>query len=117
MLPNIHNVEIHQDSKTILFQGSKLEDQYTRKTLRMPNRVYKPSDNPIVFGAGNPCWSYGSQDLHPTKTVKGVEMHIPPPKCHSFNDYIGQAVLKIEGLIRMQLCVSSHTRDVELAWK
>ena len=38
-----------------------------------------------VFGTGNPCWSYQSQDVHPTKTM-GVEMHIPPPKCNSFND-------------------------------
>ena len=46
----------------------------------------------MVIGGGNPCWSYQSQDLHPAKTI-GVEMHIPLPKCYSFNDYIGQAVL------------------------
>ena len=78
--PHIHNAAIRQDSKTSLFQGSKQEDQHTRKTLGMLSWVYKPSDNPIVFGAGNPCWSYRSQDLRPTKTIKGIEMHIPPPK-------------------------------------
>ena len=31
--PHIHNAVIHQDSKTSLFQGSKPEDQHTRKTL------------------------------------------------------------------------------------
>ena len=82
-----------------------------------------------MFGAGNPYWSYQSQDLRPTKTVKGIETHIPPPKCDSFNDYVGQAVLasesvtttsqtlEIEELIRMQLCVSSYTRDMKLSWK
>ena len=76
---HIHKAEIHQDSRTILFQGLKLENQHTRKTLGTLSWVYKPSDNPIVFGAGNPCWSYQSQDLHPTKTVKGIETHIPLP--------------------------------------
>ena len=72
MPPHIHKAEICQDSKTILSQGSKLENQHPRKTLRTLSWVYKPSNNPIVFGAGNPCWSYRSQDLRPTKTV-GVE--------------------------------------------
>ena len=80
MPPHIHKAEISQDSKTILFQGLKLEDQHTKKTLGTLSWVYKPSDNPIVFGAGNPCWSYWSQDLRPTKTIKGIETHIPPPK-------------------------------------
>ena len=66
--------------RTILSQGSKLENQHTRKTLGTLSWVYKPSGNPIVFGAGNPCWSYRLQDLPPTKTVKGIEVHIPPPK-------------------------------------
>ena len=77
MPPHIHKAEIHQDSKTILSQGSKREKQHTRKTLGTLSWVYKPSNNSIVFGAGNPCWSYRSQDLCPTKTVKGVETHIP----------------------------------------
>ena len=49
MPPHIHKAEIHQDSRTILFQGSKLENQHTRKTLGTLSWVYKPSDNPIVF--------------------------------------------------------------------
>ena len=79
MPPHIHNAVICQDSKTSLFKGSKQEDQHTRKTLETLRWVYKPSDNPIVSGAGNPCWSYRSQDLCSTKTV-GIEMQIPPPK-------------------------------------
>ena len=78
--PHIHNAEIRQDSKTILFRGSKLENQHTRKTRGTLSWVYKPSNNPIVIGGGNPCWLYRSQDLRPTKTVQNVEMHIPPPK-------------------------------------
>ena len=50
--PHIHNAAIRQDSKTSLFQGSKPEDQHTRKTLGTPSWVYKPSNNPIVFGVG-----------------------------------------------------------------
>ena len=59
-LPHRHNTEICPDSKIILFQGSKLENQHTRKTCRILSWVYKPSDNPIVIGGGNPCWSYRS---------------------------------------------------------
>ena len=77
MPPPIHKAERRQDSKTILFQGLKLENQHTRKTLGTLSWVYMPSDNAIVFGAGNPCWSYELQDLCPTKTVKGIETHIP----------------------------------------
>ena len=73
MPPHIHNAEIHQDSKTILFQGSKQEAQH------------------------NPCWSYRSQDLRPTKIV-GIKMHIPPPKCNLFNDYVGQAALASDSM-------------------
>ena len=72
MLPHIHNAVIRRDSSTNLFQGSKQEDQHTRKILGTLSQVYKPGDNPIVFIAGNPCWSYWSQDLCPTKTV-GIE--------------------------------------------
>ena len=72
MPPHIHNAAIHQDSKTSLFQGSQQEDQHIRKALGTLSWVYKPGDNPIVFGASNPCWSYRSQDLRPTKTM-GVE--------------------------------------------
>ena len=70
MPPHIYNAEVRQDSKTILFQGSKPEDQHTRKILGTLSWVYKPSNNPIVIGAGNPCWSYQSQDLRPTKTIQ-----------------------------------------------
>ena len=90
-------MEIRQDSKTILSQGSKLEKQHTRKTLGTLSWAYKPSENPIVFGAGNPCWSYWSQDLRPTKTA-GVKTHIPLPKCDSFNDDIGQAALTSDSM-------------------
>ena len=85
-------MEVCQDSKTILYQGLKLENQHTRKSLGTLGWVYKPSNNSMVFEASNPCWSYRSQDLHPTKTV-GIEMHIPLPEYDSFNDYIGQAAL------------------------
>ena len=88
---------IRQDSKASLFQGSKQEDQHTRKTFGTLSWVYKPSNKPIVFGASNPCWSYRLQDLHPTKTMD-VKMHIPPPKCDSFNDYIGQAALASDSM-------------------
>ena len=76
---HIHNAAIHQDSKTSLFQGSKQEDHHTRKTLGTLSWVYKPGNNPIVFGASIPCWSYWSQDLRPTKTV-GIKTHIAVPK-------------------------------------
>ena len=72
MPPHIHKAELHQNSKTILSQVSKSEKQHTRKTLGTLSWVYKASDNPIVFGAGNPCRLYQSQDLHPTKTM-GIE--------------------------------------------
>ena len=68
--PHIHNAKIRQNRKTFLFQGLKLEDQHTRKTLGTLSWVYKPSNNPIVIGAGNPCWSYQSQDLRPTRTIQ-----------------------------------------------
>ena len=53
-------------------------------------------------------------------------MHIPPPRCDSFDDYVGQAALtsdsltatswtlEIEGHIRIQLCVSSYIQDVQV---
>ena len=111
MPPHIHNVETHQDSKTILLQGSKLEDQHTRKTLGTLSWVYKPNDNPIVIGAGNPCWSYWSQDLHPTKTVRRHQMHIPPPKCDSFNDYVSQAVLTSDSMTTISKCCTTGPQD------
>ena len=126
--PHIHNAAIHWDSRTNLFQGSKQEDQHTRKTLGTLSRVYKPGDNPIVLGASNPCWSYQSQDLRPTKTM-GVEMHIPLPKCDSFADYVWHVVpargsmtttsqaLIIEGIIRlnaMYLHICSQERFTAL---
>ena len=42
-----HITERHQDSKTILTQGSKLEKQHIRKTLGTLSWVYKLSDYPI----------------------------------------------------------------------
>ena len=90
MPPNIHKAETRQDNKTILYQGQRLENQHTRKTLGTLSWVYKPSNHPVENGPSSPCWSYQSQDLHPAKTV-GVEMHIPLPMNDSFNDYVGQA--------------------------
>ena len=58
--------------------------QHTRKILWTLSWVYKPSDYPMEIGSGNPCWSYRSQDLRPTKTVRGVEMHFSPPKLLKF---------------------------------
>ena len=46
--------------------------------------VYKPSDLPTMIGGGNPCWSYRSQNLHPTKTVQDTKMPFPPPKLSKF---------------------------------
>ena len=31
--PHIHKAEIHQDKRIILYEGSKLGNQHTRKTL------------------------------------------------------------------------------------
>ena len=56
--PYIHKAEICEDKRNILFKGSKLENQDTRKTLGTLSWVYKPSDYPMVIGGGNPCWSY-----------------------------------------------------------
>ena len=42
--PHIHNTKIHQDSKTILSQGLKLENQHTRNTCGTLSWVYKPSN-------------------------------------------------------------------------
>ena len=80
--PHIPNTERHQDTKTILSQGSKLEKQHTRKTLRTLSWVYKPSDYPMVIRTGSPCWSYRLQDLCPTKTVKALRHTFlrQPPK-------------------------------------
>ena len=75
--PHIHNTEIAQDKRIILFKGSKLENQHTRMTLRTLSWVYKPSDYLMVIGSGSPCWSYQSQDLRPAKTERRQGM--PPP--------------------------------------
>ena len=79
-------------AKLVYFKDQNKGINTPERHLGTLSWVYKPSDNPIVFGASNPCWSYRSQDLRPTKTV-GIEMHIPPPKCDSFNDYVDQAAL------------------------
>ena len=42
--PHIHKAKIRQDKRIILYGGSKLENQHTRKTLGMLSWVYKPSD-------------------------------------------------------------------------
>ena len=73
--PYIHNAEIRQDKRIILYEGSKLENQHTRKTLGTLSWVYKPSNYPMVIGGDNPCWSYRSQDLCPTKTVRHRDAH------------------------------------------
>ena len=44
---NTHKAETRQDTRTILYQGSKLENQHTRKTLGTLGWIYKPSDNPM----------------------------------------------------------------------
>ena len=66
----------------MLFKGSKLENQHTRKTLGTLSWVYKTSDYLRVIGPGSPCWSYQSEDLHPAKTAwhRGT-----PPPCHCRN--------------------------------
>ena len=73
--PHIHKAEICQDNRIILYEGVKLENQHTRKILGTLSWVYKPSDYSMVIGGGNPCWSYWSQDLHPTKTVRHRDAH------------------------------------------
>ena len=73
---HIHNAEIRQDSRIILFQESNPEDQHSRRMLGTLSWVYKPSNILMVVRGSNPCWSYRLQNLRPTKTI-GVEMHIP----------------------------------------
>ena len=51
MPPHIHNTEIAQDNRIILFKGSKLENQHTRMTLGTLSWVYKPSDYRMVIGS------------------------------------------------------------------
>ena len=41
----LNNSEEYQDSKTILFKGSKLEDQHTRSIRWNLSWVYKPDDH------------------------------------------------------------------------
>ena len=72
--PYIHKAEICQDKRIILYEGSKLENQHTRKTLGTLSWVYKPSDYPMVIRGSNPSWSYWSQDLRPAKTVRRREI-------------------------------------------
>ena len=47
---HLHKAETHQDKRIILYEGSKLENQHTRKILGTLSWVYKPSDNPIMIG-------------------------------------------------------------------
>ena len=47
--PYIHKAEIHQDKRIILYEGLKLENQHTRKTLGTLSWVYKPSNYPRVI--------------------------------------------------------------------
>ena len=73
--PHIHNTETAQDNRIILFKGSKLENQHTRKTLGTLSWIYKTSDYLMVIGPGSPCWSYQSQDLQPAKTEQCRDAH------------------------------------------
>ena len=49
--PHIRSTKITQDSRNILAEGLKLENQHTRRTLGTLSRVYKPSDYPMVIGS------------------------------------------------------------------
>ena len=75
MPPHIHHTETAQDDRIILFKGSKLENQHTRKTLGTLSWVYKTSDYLMVIGPSSPCWSYQSQDLRPAKTEWCQDAH------------------------------------------
>ena len=130
MLPHIHHTETAQDKRIILFKGSELENQQTRKTLGTSSWVYKTSDYLMVIGPGSPCWSYLSQDLWPAKTERHRDAHsstemqfvrrlLWPGRLTSdsvtatswtWSDLT--TTLVIEGHTRIQLCVSSYTQDV-----
>ena len=73
--PHIHNTEIAQDNRIILFKGSKLENQHTRMTVGTLSWVFKPSDYLMDIGPDSPCWSYQSQDLWPAKTERRQDAH------------------------------------------
>ena len=55
--PFIHKTGEPQDKRIILYEGSKLEHEHTRKTLATLSWVYKHGDHPIVIRGGSPCWS------------------------------------------------------------
>ena len=78
MPPHIHHTETAQDNRIILFKGSKLENQHTRKTLGTLSWVYKTSDYLRVIGPGSPCWSYLSQDIWPAKTEAALRQASAP---------------------------------------
>ena len=132
MPPHIHHTETTQDNRIILFKGSKLENQHTRKTLGTSSWVYKPSNYLMVIGPGSPCWSYPLQDLWPAKTERRRDAHsstemrfvrrlLWPGRLTSdsvtatswtWSDLT--TTLVIEGHTRIQLCVSSYTQDVQV---
>ena len=47
---HLHKAKTHQDRRIILYEGSRLENQHTRKTLGTLSWVYKPSNNLTVIG-------------------------------------------------------------------
>ena len=53
--PFIHKTGEHKDKRIILYKGSKLELQHTRKTLETLSWVYKEDDYSMVIGRGSPC--------------------------------------------------------------
>ena len=91
--PHIRNTKITQDSRIILATGLKLENQHTRRTLGTLSWVYKPSDYPRVIGSRALLVGRTSRKTYGQLKPSGVETHIPPPRCNSFNDCFGQAVL------------------------
>ena len=47
---HLHKARTRQDRRIILYEGLKLENQHTRKTLGTLSWIYKPSENLTVIG-------------------------------------------------------------------
>ena len=87
----------HAPSHTSHRKGSNLENQHTRMTLGTLSWVYKPSDYLMVILPGSPCWSTIRKTYSQLKP-RGIETHIPPPRCDSFDDCFGKVVLTLDSV-------------------
>ena len=86
--PFIHKTGEPKDKRIILYEGSKLELQHTRKTLETLSWVYKDDDHPMVIGCGSPC----GHSVAPTKTGMALRCSFLR-QCDSFNGDVGQIAL------------------------